>query len=197
MRELTSHQQEDALGRMRDVLQEDFLLLQVERYQFSEILSEQRCVFSGVVRQAPDGPEFTVEGSGVGLIDAFFSGLIHHFASDHPSLSALRFTSFAVRGLMAETRQSTATDAKAQADVGVTNSYGREFVFRSITPSVTWSSLDAVVSAVEYFVNSERAYRRIQKALDHYRAQGRSDLVAKYTDLLAEMVRNTSYSEIR
>ena len=53
-----------------------------------------------------------------------------------------------------------------------------------------------VSAAVEYFVNSERAYVTMYRALEHYRSEGRTDLVAKYTTRLAAMVRNTSYSSV-
>jgi hypothetical protein len=33
------------------------------------------------------------------------------------------------------------------------------------------------------------------KARKHYEKEGRTDLVTKYTDLMAKMVANTSYSE--
>jgi hypothetical protein len=196
MREIPSHQQQDAIARMRDVLQDEYLTLSVEQYQASEDFAEGRCTMQCTVLESPGGRRLAVEGRGVGLIDAFFAGLIAQYSADHGSLASLRFSSFSVRGLMAESRRTTATDAKAEAEVGVTNSSGHAFAFRATTASVTLSCLDAVVSAVEYFVNSERAYLRIQRALEHYRREGRQDLVAKYTDLAAEMVRNTSYAHL-
>lgn len=196
MRDVLTHQQTNALARMRDVLQEDFLTLELHRYTLREDLLENQLTFDGVIAMSPTGQILEVNGVGVGLIDAFFNALVTRFAAEHSSLDSLTFTSFAVRGLMQETRIARATDAKAEATVGLTNSYGTEFSFRAVSDSVTRSCLEAVLGAVEYFVNSERAFVRISGALDHYRREGRSDLVAKYTDLLAEMVRNTSYSSL-
>jgi hypothetical protein len=181
---------------MRDVLQEDFLTLELHRYTFREDLLENQLSFEGIIAEHPKDAMQEVTGIGVGLIDAFFNALVARYAPEHSSLESLTFTSFAVRGLMQETRMARATDAKAEATVGLTNSYGTEFSFRAVSGSVTRSCLDAVLGAVEYFVNSERAFFRINSALEHYRSEGRSDLVAKYTDLLAEMVRNTSYSSL-
>jgi hypothetical protein len=196
LRDVLTHQQSSALARMRDVLNEDFLTIELQRYSLTEDLGEGRVRFAGVALERPSGAVIEVVGEGVGLIDAFFVGLIERYAPEHPSLRALRFTSFAVRGLMQESRSGSATDAKAEATIGVTNSYGAEFSFRAVSSSVTFSCLDSVLGAVEYFLNSERAFLRISAALDHYRREGRPDLVSKYTDLLAEMVRNTSYSAL-
>ena len=52
------------------------------------------------------------------------------------------------------------------------------------------------MKAVEYFVNSERAFVRMYKAREHYQKEGRDELVTKYTVLLAKMVANTSYSDV-
>jgi hypothetical protein len=54
----------------------------------------------------------------------------------------------------------------------------------------------ATVAGVEYFVNSERTFVRLQEILEHYRKEGRAELVQKYTSLMSEVVENTSYSEV-
>lgn len=196
MRKPLDHRQEDALSRMREVLQDDLLTLTVSGVSMQEDFEHRRCAVSCVVREQPGDRALAIEATGVGLIDAFFAGLGAHYAGDHPSLSTLRFTGFEVRGLMADSATANATDAKADATIRVANSYGAEFEFGAITSSVAHSSVECVLAAVEYFVNSERATVRMFRALEHYRREGRTDLIAKYTDLLSEMVRNTSYSEV-
>ena len=132
------------------------------------------------------------------MIAAFFNALKQRYAPEYPSLDSLRFTSFSVNGLMTASGVDTTSgaDAEAEARIGVTNSYGREFVFSAVTGSVSRSSVEVVSAAVEYFVNSERAYVTMYRALEHYRSEGRTDHVAKYTTRLAAMVRNTSYSSV-
>lgn len=196
MRKPLDHRQEDALARMREVLQDDLLTLTVGGVSLQENFAEHRCAVSCVVREQPGDTPLAIEATGVGLIDAFFAGLGAHYAGEHPSLRTLRFTGFEVTGLMAESDSANATDAKADATIRVANSYGAEFEFGAITSSVAHSSIECVLAAVEYFVNSERATVRMFRALEHYRQEGRGDLVSKYTDLLSEMVRNTSYSEV-
>ena len=196
MRKPLSHQQEEALSRMREVLQDDLLSLRVAGVRFEEHFDRGECSIACSVREEPAGQSISVEATGVGLIDAFFSGLCDRYADAHPSLGTLRFTGFQVTGLMGDSSNGSGSDAKADATITVTNSYGHTFEFGAITPSVAQSSMESVLAAVEYFVNSEKAYVQMVRALEHYRTEGRTDLVAKYTDLLTNMVRNTSYSEV-
>lgn len=179
---------------MRTVLGDDFLTLEVSDYTLRESFDEEYCVVVCHVTENPGARRFSVEGKGVGMLDAFFSALCARYQQEHPSLESIRFTHFDVRGLMGDARVERASDAKAEARIGVSNSAGMDFEFAAVSTSVSHSSMEAVLEAVEYFVNSERAYVRIYKALEHYRKEHRPDLVAKYTDLLAQMVRNTSYS---
>jgi hypothetical protein len=197
MRQPTETRQQDALARMRDVLQEDFLELAMHEYRLQESLSgAPSCHFHGLLTAPGQGQEWPVEAHGVGLVDACFGALIERFREGHPSLGSLRFTSFAVRGLMQDPEQGHTSDAEAEADIGITNAWGQELRFCTRSTSVTGASVEAVVQAIEYFINSERAFLRIQAALEHYRRDNRADLVAKYTAMLADMVRNTSYTHL-
>lgn len=178
---------------MREVLGDDFLRLSFSHYRLEATAGGPSMLTCEVVEEPPQRT-FTIAGEGVGLVDAFFRGLCERYRQEHPSLETIRFSSFSVRGLIRNESGDQASDAKAEAIIGITNSAGREFEFSAVTPSVSHSSIEGVLSAVEYFVNSERAYVRLYKALQHHRTTGRSDMVNRYTELLAEMVRNTSYS---
>jgi hypothetical protein len=202
MRQPQGQQQTKALDTMREVLGGEFLSLAVTDYQLRERFDEDQCTIefnlvelSGVESSGKPGDRrMPLEGRGVGMLDAFFSGLCARYQPEHPSLGTIRFSSFKVRGLMGDAKAERATDAGAEATVGITNSSGTEFHFSALSPSVSHSSIEAVLAGIEYFVNSERAYMRLYKALRHHQSTGRPELVAKYTELLAQMVRNTSYS---
>lgn len=196
MRSPLNVEQQDALNRMREILQDTFVSLDIAGYEVHEDFGTGLCQMTARVVERPQGTTFTVEAEGVGMIDAYFAALRQRYAPEHPSLTSLRFTRVGIQGLMHESRQGTGTDARAQAEIGITNSYGTEFLFGAVTPSISRSSLEAVASAVEFFVNSERAYITAYRALEHARRAGRPELVARYTDWLAHIVRNTSYSTV-
>lgn len=185
--------QTEALKTMREVLGEDYLTLDFLEYRLAAT-NGGPTVLSCVVLENPGERRFTIEGEGVGMVDAFFRALCARYQQEHPSLETIRFSSFSIRGLTREASGERSSDAKAEASIGITNSAGQEFEFTAVSPSVTHSSIEGVLAAVEYFVNSERAYVRIYKALQYHRTTGRSEMVGHYTKLLASMVRNTSYS---
>jgi len=189
-------QQQNMVGKMKEVLQEDYLELEVSSYQLTEDLSEETSRIDCTLSEA-EGTTFQVEGTGVGAIDAFFAALRTHFADDYPSLKTIRFSKFKIEGLMSsDVGPDETTKAEAEATVGILNSEDRELIFKSTAPSVSRAGLEATLQGAEYFVNSERTYVRLHEILEHYRSEGRTDLVEKYTELMSEVVENTSYSEV-
>lgn len=186
--------QERMIGLMREILQENFMEVRVRSYHISESLDEDTCRITSKIELA-DGSDLTVEGEGVGMIDAFFSGIKTRLADEYPSLKSITFSQFLIKGLM-EAGEKNGTDAQAEARVGILNSEGQEFLFKCTAPSVTRAGLQATAEAAAYFVNSERTFVKLHDIIEHYRRDGRMELVEKYTDLTARVVENTSYSEV-
>jgi hypothetical protein len=169
--------------------------LRVVSYTLTENLDENICRIQCELHDGEDA--IMVEGEGVGTIDALFDGLKSRLAGDYPSLESIRFAEFDIEGLISsEDGPETATEAEAKATVNIRNSEDKDFEFDARAPSVSRAGIQATVSAAEYFVNSERTYVRLHEILEHYRSEGRTDLVEKYTDLMSQVVENTSYSEV-
>ncbi|RAL22148.1 hypothetical protein DL240_09845 [Lujinxingia litoralis] len=187
--------QDKMVSLMREILQEDYLTLAIKAYSLEERLDQDECQIRFQLEE-PGGKLAQVEGRGVGTIDALFRGLRQHLAHDYPSLSSIAFSQFAIQGLFNSEDGQESSRAWAEATVGIVNSQGREFVFQTRQPSVSRAGIEATVKAAEYFVNSERTYVRLHEILEHYRKEGRTDLVEKYTDLMTQVVQNTSYSEV-
>lgn len=189
------HEQKEALALMREVLQEEFLELHVESYKLEENFTEARCEVYLQVCDRRSGECFPIEGKGVGLVDAVFNAVKDRLSPEYPSLETIEFSAFEMKGIMSS-GNAAHTDAEARVEVGVRNSYGKEFGFEGQTRSIAQSCITALLGAVEYFVNSERAFIRMHNARAHYKSEGREDLVTKYTSMMAQMVANTSYSEV-
>lgn len=187
--------QEKMISLMKEILQEDYVHMAVKSYHASESLEERTCRITCHLVQ-DDGTELTVEGTGVGTIDAFFNGLRDRLADDYPSLKSILFSQFVIRGLISADHPDDPTKAEAEATVGILNSEGQEFIFKTVAPSVSRAGLQATVDSAAYFVNSEKTFVRLHEFLQHYRDEGRTDLVEKYTELMSRVVENTSYSEI-
>ena len=139
-------------------------------------------------------PAFNLRGEGVGFIDASFEALVTYFEGEYPSLRSIRFASFEVKGELDDASRAGA-DALCSARLIIENSERAPFEFEASQPSMASVSLDVVVQALEHFINAERAFIRIYRALDDAKGRGRHDLIESYTSQLSELVKTTSYTE--
>ncbi len=137
-----------------------------------------------------------VEGTGVGVVDAIYNGLLARYAREYQSLKTIQIVGFHLTADMASKKRQDGVDAVGKVTLDVTNSEGRHFAFTDASRSVTTSSVRAVLSCVEYFVNAERAFLTLYNARRDAASRGREDLVARYTAELAEVVEATSYAEV-
>ena len=135
-----------------------------------------------------------LSGEGVGLIDASFEALVRRFESEYPSLRSIKFTKFEVRGELEEVTRA-GSDALCRARLVIENSEHVPFEFEASAPSMASVSIDAVVQALEHFINAERAFTQIYHALEDAKRRGRHDLISSYTSQLSELVKTTSYTE--
>jgi hypothetical protein len=188
--------QDRSLALMKEILKDKFLDLAMVAYEMREDFDQSESRITCRVRDVRTGETQTIEGQGVGIIDAFFHGLKARLADRYKSLDTIRFIGFTVKGKMETGRDPASTDAMAEVTLAVRNVNGAEFAFTHSSRSITRSGLEATLSAAEYFVNSEVAFLTIHDALQDARSKHRADLVASYTSMLAVLVENTSYSDV-
>jgi hypothetical protein len=193
--------QKASIQLMREILGSDYLELKIESHVLEEnLVSEESKIRAVVVPANPREGQHerrTIEGKGVGLVDAFFRGMIDQLSPEYPSLRTLRFVGFAVQGMLDKnrTRGIAGSDAIGEVRLVVENSEAHEFEFVSQSRSITASALCATLDAVEYFVNSERAFLVTRRALKDAESRKRADLMQMFGGRLSELVRNTSYSD--
>ncbi len=189
-----SEDQSQMITTMKEILQDDYMTLTVRQYTVTEDLERGTCKLSCELLQSDE--KVVVEGDGVGMIDALFNALRTTLAEQYPSLNTIEFSAFEIKGLMDGVEDHISSKAEAEATVGILNSEEREFIFKATAPSVSHAGIMATAQAAEYFVNSEKTFVRLNEILEHYRSENRAELVQKYTTLMSEVVKNTSYSEV-
>jgi LeuA allosteric (dimerisation) domain len=177
----------------REILRENYLHFHLERL---EVVEEENAVRVRALLTRPgtsDAKE--IEGQGVGVVDAFFDGVMARFAGEYPSLKTISVSDFKMESGF-DDAQGRRSDALAVAKLRVRNSEGVEFEFLRKTPSVTRSAVRAALDALTFFINSERAYVQLQLALTDAKERRRSDLVEKYRSQMGILVHATSYSDV-
>ena len=187
----------ELIQQMHDILGDGFVVLRPVAYSIEEEFDTGatllRCKLTS--SDVPDGA-IEIEGHGIGMVDACFHALMDHLGHQFASLKTIQFKDFSVRALMSTHKDEQGSDAEAEVTLTVMSSEGHDFGFSARSRSVGRASIEATLEAVTYFVNSEKAFIRIYSLLKHYRTAGRVDLVTKYQLLLAQMVQNTSYTEV-
>ena len=177
----------------RDILRENYVHFALEKVDMVEDKDGVRA--KAEMTRSGAGEMLTIDGSGVGLLDAFFDGVIKRFADEYPSLKTIAVSDFRV-GTGFDEAQGRRSDALAIATLRIKNSEGVEFQFERRTPSVTRSSVRVALDALTFFINSERAYTQLHLALKDAKERRRSDLVERYRGQMSTLVTATSYSEV-
>jgi acyl-CoA thioesterase FadM len=129
------------------------------------------------------------------MLDALFTGLKDALSDDYPSLNNIHFVDFAISGDFESYRNAAHSDAALVVRLAVANSSGRRFEFSHKSRSISASSAGVVVRCVEHFVNAELAVLQVHNWIADAKKRHRQDLVDKYTQRLADLVQNASYSE--
>ena len=189
-------QQQHVEQLVREILGQKGLDLQVCQVLFEEDVQTLSCSIRATLEEKPSGNRITVEGRGVGIVDAFFQAMLSRFSPEYPSLRTIAFSRFAIDGRMNSRRERQGTDAEVEVTLVVANSEGREFEFSHRSRSLTASAVCTVLAAISYFVGSEKAFVAAWKYLEDAKERSRDDLVQRYTGHLVELVKNTSYSEM-
>lgn len=188
----------DNLEIIKRALGHDYVEHVIDKLVYEEELAtgKSRVTLALVPGEAMNGERFEVQGEGVGVVDATVHALFSRFAPEYRSLESIQFTGFEVKAKLDTKKESTGADAVGVVTLDVRNSEGKSFHFADSSRSVAASASRAVLAAIEYFVNAERAYITLYKALRDARERDRHDLVTRYTRELAEVVKSTSYTDV-
>lgn len=137
-----------------------------------------------------------IMGEGVGFIDAVFHNLRRYYAKEYDSLNTLELAKLDI-GLKLDTkREASGTSAVGEVCITIKNSWGYSFEFSHASRSLAASAAIAVSEAIEFFINSEKAFVTLYTAIKDARERNRQDLLTRYTKELAEIVRITSYTKM-
>ncbi|GMV41252.1 MAG: hypothetical protein AMXMBFR64_29680 [Myxococcales bacterium] len=181
---------------VREVLGDQYLDLRVDRFVLEEDVDTGKCTVSCSLHKHPTKTQLEIRGEGVGFVDAVFHALQKELGKRYPSLNSIQFSTFRVEARLDTRRERAGSDAVGAVVLGLQNSRGRTFEFSHSSRSITGSAMIVTLMGVEYFVNTERAFITLHKALDDARRRGRSDLLERYQIQIATIVENTSYSEL-
>lgn len=185
--------QEKLASMVREILGDDYLSLALPSFTLTEDILRQDAMVACKLVETRGGRERSVEGRGVGLIDALFQGIATSLSPLYPSLDHIHFVDFGLDGDFLPEGTGAHSDAAVGIRLVVENSDGRRFEFTHRSRSISASSAGVVVSCVEHFINAELAVLRVLEWIADAKKRRRQDLVDTYTQRLADLVKNASY----
>lgn len=136
-----------------------------------------------------------MSGQGVGLVDAFFDGMIALYLPRFLSLDSIAIVDFTVNAHI-DRASSRRSDAMVTALLRVKNAQDIEYGFQCTTSSISHSSVSVVEEAIGFFINAEQAYTALYIALKDAQDRNRHDLIDKYQNYMATIVEATSYQRL-
>ena len=188
--------QEALTQLIAEVLDQDLVELSIVSFKVFEAFESGEVKLSARLHEKRDDEDIELESEGVGVVHAFFTGLLSHFCVPYPSLKSINFADFRVDGELSTSATQHRSDGSCTAVLLVRTSEDEFFEFRYPSTSVTSASLGSVTRAVAFFINSERAFVQLHNALAYARSEHRQDSVQRYTEQLTRLVEATSYSDV-
>jgi len=192
----TADRQNEQKQLITELLGDSYTHLRVKKVQIEEDLDKKATTISCEVMEQAGSEPFMITGKGVGLIDAFFQAMVDRFATEYASLRTIRFSSFSVQAHLDTKRDFAGTDSEGEVTLQIANSEGKLFRFTHASRSVIAAAIITTLLGLEYFINSERAFVSGYHALKDARARNRADLIQRYTNTMANLGQNPSYSEV-
>jgi hypothetical protein len=183
------------LELIKRVLDKDYIEMHLDKLVVDEDSDETRSKVHLEMSDA-NGAKISVDGEGVGLVDAIFNALLECYGLEYQSIKSIEVVAFRVEARLDTKTDKAGVDSMGCVTLGVHNSEGKLFEFSDESRSISRSSARAMLAAVEYFVNAERAFITLHRARMDAKERRRDDLVVRYTRELAEVVKSTSYADV-
>ena len=178
---------------IRQVLSKDYLPIKIVAFSCKEDfkleVSEIEC------RVEVNADNSIILGTGVGVIDALFSGLMERFSNQFVSLQDFRFEDFSANAKFRGNMSSVQTDAPIEITLMLSND-NRKLFFRKQSRSLVTAAAYATCEAVEFLINAELAVKRLHEDIKHAQNRNRTDLINKYVLQLSELVNIVSYEGV-
>ena len=187
-----------AMQRIRDltkkVLGVEYVRLAVEELTLQENVKENKSVVSCELCLSNGINErLQIDGTGQGLVDALFNGMLKELSVNYCSLQSINFEDFTVNMTPYSQIGRTGADSKVHVALAVNNSSNSTVHFSHESRSMNSAAISAVVNVMEYYVNCELAVLMLTNCIEDAKKRNRHDLLDKYTYELTEVVRSTSY----
>lgn len=191
------HHAEVIFKLIREIMGDECLVIETVSIKFWENFETNRAkIQAKIIEFSLDKSiKLNIEGEGVGLIDAYFDAMIKNYESQYSSLDQISIVDFHVKADIEHGTQRK-SDAKVTALLRVKNADNFEYAFEGTSFSISHSSVLVVQGVLAFFINAEKTYKKLHFALGNAKERGRFDLVERFQNQMATIVKATSYEKL-
>ena len=165
--------------------------LQLKSYQLTEEPDSSKIILD----LNDDGEDKSVEGQGVGMIDAGFNSLVNHFSKSYPSLNTVKLEDVYFQ-VDHRANKDVSFKSKMEIKLEFSNHCKDKSWFSGKTRSMGYTGVSVLVSAIEFYINCELLFKRVKFLLKDAESRGRHDVASRYKYVLSKVVEVTNYQTI-
>lgn len=134
---------------------------------------------------------------GKGFVDGLFTGLRNYFCDNYNSLDKLTLAQYNVNPLMSKAKNSMGTDAQASVELSVRVGKNGVAEFQHTSRSMIYSSFAASLEAVQFYINCDRCFHKIQFFIRDAKERNRGDIVSQCVYDLSRLTEVNTYERAR
>ena len=135
-------------------------------------------------------------GQGVGIMHSLFLCLKELYAVEYPSLREIELKSFAANTYLGSPDLPNKIEACVEIVVEFENAYGQVTPFRASSSSLLKSAAMSLVSAIQYYINAEKAFLKLRSLIKDAEERKRSDIKMDLVYKITKIVGVSSYEEL-
>jgi len=128
-----------------------------------------------------------------GVINALFHGLLRVYCKKYPSLYNVEFSGFTVNADFDTKKTANGADSEALVILETRSKNRNTMIFRHQGRSINISAARVVFDAVEFYINCERASKKLKSLISEARSRDRYDIAEGYVSQLIEIVNITAF----
>jgi len=130
-----------------------------------------------------------------GFVDGMFKACYEQYVEDHASLKNIRLIDYQVKPKFSNSARSIGSDAKTEVTIMVEVKDHGIAEFSCDSRSILYSSFVATLESFQFYINCDKAFRKIKLVLEDAQARNRGDLVQLYTSELSMLTGVNTYGE--
>ena len=133
------------------------------------------------------------EDKAKGFVDGMFIACHSHYASKYPSLRNIRLVDYQVTPRIKKANNKMGTDAETEVSISVDVKEHGVAEFSCVSRSILHSSFIATLEVIEFYINCEKTFGKIQLILGDAKERNRGDISQSCMSDLSKLTEVNTY----